>query len=279
MIHFLIFGANGMLGSYLNSYFSVFTSYNVIPITRKEFDVSLDKISSVYIEEFIQSILLQYTILSGDQIIVFNAIGLINAVKATNDEFLLINSHFPISLSYTCVKNNWKLMHASTDCVFDGKTNSWYTEDDNPNSTDIYGISKQNEPKQSMIIRCSIIGLNKNHTDRGFMSFLLNSRDNVIDGYTNHKWNGITCLEYSKMIHYLIKKNIYWTGVRHIDPGYEVSKYEMCKIVNDIFDLNITINPIETTEPSNKVLRSNYSWIPITDFETQIKELYLYDLP
>ncbi|MFW2383830.1 MAG: SDR family oxidoreductase, partial [Acidimicrobiales bacterium] len=35
------------------------------------------------------------------------------------------------------------LIHISTDYVFDGKKNGWYTEDDEPSPTGVYGLTKR----------------------------------------------------------------------------------------------------------------------------------------
>ena len=48
-----------------------------------------------------------------------------------------------------------------------------------------------------------------------------------INGYTNHFWNGVTCLQLSKIINNIIYYNKYWKGVRHIFSPRSVSKYEL----------------------------------------------------
>ena len=55
---------------------------------------------------------------------------------------------------------NFKLIHISTDCVFDGKHGN-YSEDDIPNPQDIYGLSKyfgEVKSDNCLTIRTSVIG-------------------------------------------------------------------------------------------------------------------------
>ena len=68
---------------------------------------------------------------------------------------------FSVSLTYK-ISNmiNSKIMHFSTDCVFDGKKGN-YNEDYLPNANDIYGMSKalgELNYNNSLTLRTSIIG-------------------------------------------------------------------------------------------------------------------------
>ena len=269
-----------MLGRYLKEYISMLSNFKVIPVSRSLFEVTKETVTGENISNFLSNLTKDCSFTEKDKVIVFNAIGIINVVKTTDDMFILVNTTFPRVLANVCESNGWICMHASTDCVFSGKTLKWYTEHTKEDPIDIYGKTKlSGEPENGMVIRCSIIGVNKYHKDRGFINFLLNSKEKgkSVSGYTTHLWNGITCLEYAKMIVYLIENEIFWRGVRHIEPPYFLSKYEMCLVVNEVFNLKLNIKPV-TPDKSNKVLRTKYNTdIPLNDFKTQIKELYLFD--
>ena len=96
----------------------------------------------------------------------------------------------------------------------------------------------------------------------------------------NHLWNGITCLEYCKVIEKIIQENIFWKGVRHIYSPTPKSKYELVKMANDIFHLNMEIIPIETSEISDKTLSSIYenNRFEIPELYDQIQELSIFAL-
>ena len=107
-----------------------------------------------------------------------------------------------------------------------------------------------------------------------------------ITGWTNHYWNGITCLEYCKLIEYIINNNLFWSGIRHIHSPTSKSKYELaCLIFKTFFEkctdknINTMIIPNESLSIINKTLKSNYDNIyPIAELEIQIKELKNFEL-
>jgi dTDP-4-dehydrorhamnose reductase len=75
---------------------------------------------------------------------------LINAAAFTNvdlcetqrEQAFLINAEAPRILAEVCAEKNAKLIHFSTDYVFDGEKREPYTEDDEPNPISVYGESK-----------------------------------------------------------------------------------------------------------------------------------------
>src|SRR5467141_369191 len=75
---------------------------------------------------------------------------LINAAAFTNvdlceterDRAFLINAEVPGLLADICTDKNAKLIHFSTDYVFDGEKRAPYTEEDEANPISVYGASK-----------------------------------------------------------------------------------------------------------------------------------------
>src|SRR3982074_3526157 len=75
---------------------------------------------------------------------------LINAAAFTNvdlcekepEQALRINAEAPRLLAQICTKKNAKLIHFSTDYVFDGEKREPYREEDPANPISVYGESK-----------------------------------------------------------------------------------------------------------------------------------------
>ena len=75
--------------------------------------------------------------------VVINAVGLIKQLRTASDPIatIRINSLFPHILHTHCRASGCRLIHISTDCVFDGLRGG-YKEDDKPNADDLYGRTK-----------------------------------------------------------------------------------------------------------------------------------------
>jgi len=76
--------------------------------------------------------------------IVINAAAYTAVDKAEEETELAfaVNRDGPAHLAIACAEKSIPLLHISTDYVFDGKKESAYIEDDEPNPTGVYGKSK-----------------------------------------------------------------------------------------------------------------------------------------
>jgi dTDP-4-dehydrorhamnose reductase len=257
-----VFGSTGMLGTYVTKYFSS-RGYDVVPVNRKNIDITkiTDKIS------------MNSTIGEGD--IVINCAGLIKQRASTTEyDFIKINTVFPHMLATTCKAKGARLIHVSTDCVFDGATGG-YDELAPHNATDIYGRSKSlGEPSDATIIRTSIIG----EENRNFLSLLewvKSNKDSTVNGFTNHYWNGITCLKFAEICEYMIKNDLFWFLVKHIFSPSVVNKYELVAMISDVYNLNINVVPVECQNKCDRSLTTTRKGIiiPIEDLKTQIQKM------
>jgi dTDP-4-dehydrorhamnose reductase len=138
-----------------------------------------------------------------------------------------------------------RLIHVSTDCVFDGKKGN-YTENDISNATDLYGRSKfLGEVAYSphcVTLRTSIIG----HEIKGRLGLIewFMSQDKKIQGYKNAIFSGFPTIEVAHILRDYILPNQNLTGIYHIssDP---ISKYELLKLVAEKYDKKIEIEPYD----------------------------------
>ena len=259
MIKIILFGSTGMLGKYIFNILSA--NYEVICINRTNYDIVNDSWLKLYT---ILNTHITNTHITNTNIkhIIINCAGIIP--QKTNsleyNIYIKVNTLFPNKLQEFSEKNNCQVIHITTDCVFNGNQEIYknYIETSEHNEINIYGITKSlGENLNSCIIRTSIIGeelLNK----KSLLEWAISNKNGSINGYTNHYWNGITCLTLAKIINNIIENNLYWKGVRHIySPDY-VSKYELCCIINKIYNLNINITKLSTDNICNKTLSSIY---------------------
>ena len=259
MFDILVLGSNGMLGTYIMEYFRRIPSFNVVGLTRKEFDAATDDVKHLDVHKYD---------------VVINCIGTIKSVVDSVGTLntILINSVFPHKLAVECETHNTRLIHITTDCVFDGATGH-YSELDLHNPTDVYGKTKSlGEPLNAMVIRTSIIG-EELQTKRSLIEWVKSNHNNTVNGYTNHTWNGVTCLELAKFIGGVIQNETYWTGIRHIFSPNEVTKLELVTMIAKAFNIKMSILHAETPVHVYRTLTSIYDHpIPRT-LEEQINEL------
>lgn len=240
----LILGISGMLGNTMfkmfcdnNNYFDVYgTLKNKKKI--KYFKNQKKKIFIGYDVNNFDKISNLITKLKPDYII--NCIGSIKQKKYNIKEYLIINSYFPKKLDFVCNKNKTKLIHFSTDCVFDGKRGN-RSEYDQPDAKDDYGMSKflgEINNSNSITLRTSIIGHELN-TSYGLLEWFLNSKNKVY-GYNNVKFNGVTTVELFNLIKKIILMNKQINGLYHVSAS-KISKYNLLKLIAKIYKKDIKI--------------------------------------
>ena len=268
----ILFGANGMLGNYVQSYLR--KTYTVIPLTRKDYDLSKLSIETL-------TALMQVHRLNANDVVI-NCAGVIpQASKQRGLDtrlYFTINSLFPVVLSQICDQMGAKMIHITTDCVFDGKMGN-YDENSIHDEINDYGLSKSlGELCKATILRTSIVG-EEIHNKRSLLEWVISNKGKIIQGYANHRWNGVTCLQLSKIIHQIIAADLYWTGVRHIFSPRAVSKYELVSMMNKTYHLGITIEEFHADEAIDKTIRSLYDTpFHIPDLSAQIVEMHDYKM-
>lgn len=270
----ILFGSNGMLGSYIKSYF-MYKNLNIICLTRADIDISIAN------HKHLENKLKECEI--NKDTIIINAAGLIPQASAQrtihNYDYIKVNSIFPSILSTISSKYDSKLIHITTDCVFSGSKGS-YNENDDHDTTDMYGVSKSlGENIDCTIIRTSIIGEEINNK-RSLLEWVIKNKNGKINGYKNHIWNGVTCLQLAKIIFNIIKNNKYWIGVRHVFSPFSVSKYDLVSFINKTYNLNIIIDEYDCDKKIDKSLTSVYKdlLLDIPSIETQIESQYRFEL-
>lgn len=241
----ILFGSTGMLGSYC--LYLLEKNYKVILVTRKDYDIIENNYNKLFniIKPYNNSIIINCTN--------YNP----NSVIDTKINCLIINSLFPKMLDKIANILNIKYIHISTNGVFNyeiGNCNELVM----PNEENMYGLSKfLGEPENACVIRTSIIG-EEIIKKKSLLEWVISNKNGKINGYKNYLWNGCTCLELVKLIKTIIDTDTYWKGIRHLHSMEIISKYQLVCMINEIYNLNINIIPVELEKTINKTLSSIY---------------------
>lgn len=262
----LVFGSQELLGRYVVSYLKR-TLLNVVPLTRN--DLNIRELIEPYKHK---------------QPVIVNCAETIPQRTNTRDirSYIESNARFPLMLSEICSEIGCPCIHISTDCVFSGESVSSYDETNCPDETGIYGLSKSlGEHKEACVIRTSIIGEeNKSNGQKSLLEWIKHNDQKSIQGYANHTWNGITCLQLARIIHTIIQHSLYWKGVRHLYSPEVISKYELIGLIAQRWGLTVDIQKTNSSKAVNRSLSTLYPEFlrifRIPSLAQQLRELKTY---
>lgn len=262
-----VFGKSGMLGRYVYTYLKE-KGYNVVGVGRTDVDASN---YSTMLHKYVEN-----NMSEGD--VVINCMG---TIKPRVDELgdinaIKVNSLFPRELANLCEQYGVKLIHPTTDCVYTGSKGD-YNENDPYDVSDVYGMTKAlGEPSNCTVIRTSIIGEEVGQ-GRSLVEWVKGNKGGKTNGYLNHYWNGVTCLQFAKIIETMISDNLFWVGTKHLHSD-KLDKQQLSELINDSFGLGITITPttVSTTvdRSMSTIYGDNLSKFNIPPLKTQIQEMF-----
>ena len=233
----LILGSSGLLG-------------NTLKIYLKQRKVNCYFISSrrstnynFYLRNFNNFKNLEKVILKINPQYIINCIGVTHHHTSYKNKKITktINTLLPKFLSKLSYKYKFYFLHISTDCVYSGKTGN-YTEKSNKRPIGFYGLTKSHgEVKNSYTstIRTSFIGPEKKSKKQLLNWFL--SQNEMVHGFDNAFFSGLTSLELSKIIYfYFLKKNNLYNNIINVG-GPKISKYKLLIIISKLFKKKIII--------------------------------------
>lgn len=178
---------------------------------------------------------------------VVNAAGIIKQRPAAHDHLasLEVNALFPHRLRMLCDAIGARMVHLSTDCVFNGRRGG-YREQDPADAEDLYGLSKylgEVADSPCVTLRTSIIGLELK-TKSSLIEWFLAQRG-VVKGFTRAIYTGFTTAEMARVIERVVVDQPELYGVWQVasDP---ISKHELlCKLSNYLGRHDVLIEPNE----------------------------------
>ncbi|MAZ67390.1 hypothetical protein CL652_01315 [bacterium] len=185
-----------------------------------------------YLKKFVEEV--------GDVDYVINAVGV--TIPFSMDDPILTfftNGALPHVLAGVYGE---KLIHVTTDCVYNGQEGFPYDEESPKTPVDIYGLSKSlGEPENCLTIRTSIIGREL----KGFTSLLewfLKQEGEDLTGFSDHHWNGITTKQFGVVCDKIMSEpEKYPTkGLYHVFSN-SVTKYEMLLKFKEKFGVECNI--------------------------------------
>ncbi len=272
MYNILVTGANGQLGSEIKSLSNEFKDYHFYFCDRKTLDISdALAVKNYVVENKINTIINCAAYTSVD-----------NAEDNPKDADS-INHIAVANLGDVSKKMDLKLIHISTDYVFDGLNHIPYSENDAIAPIGIYGKTKQKgeaallkiNPVNSIIIRTAWVYSSFGNNFVKTMLRLGKERPelNVIcDQIGSPTYARDLAKSILEMLPKVNNKNI---EIFHYSNEGVCSWYDFSKAIFDIKNINCEVNAIPSSAYPTKSKRPHYSVLN----KTKIKETYNIQIP
>jgi dTDP-4-dehydrorhamnose reductase len=246
----LVIGATGMLGNAQFTELSKYDHFDVFGTVRKEEEVKK------YLPAFSKKIFTNVDIEKLDTVsevmdkikpdVVLNCVGLIKQAPTASNTALEIymNALFPHKLAMICQKYNARMIHFSTDCVFNGEKGN-YKETDPSDAYDVYGKTKylgEVSYDNCFTIRTSIIGHGL-EAHASLIDWFL-SQEGTIKGFTKVIYSGFPTVEIARILAEYVIPNDSLKGLYQV-TAEPISKYNLLKLVKKIYNKDIEILPFD----------------------------------
>lgn len=261
MANVLILGGSGMIGTGIAHSLQA-AAINVSVTSRS--GLPLERLPGVEVHKFeaktdsIEAALAHLQ--PGDYVI--NCIGMVKSLihddePESHDAAYFLNSRFPSKLAAVAQAKGLKVIQMATDCVYSGLAGN-YSETAAHDALDVYGKSKSLGEVASpavMNLRVSVIGKGS----QGLYHWVASQPTNAtINGYVDHQWNGITSVEYGRIIAGIVRGGLFAPGIHHILPVGSVNKNELVHLIAaNAGRADLQINPVASGKAVNRTLTTN----------------------
>ena len=257
----LITGSNGQLGRSLKKQF-----YKNKDITLILTDICEMDITDV---EDVQRVFFSF---NPDVVINCAANTAVDMCEDDKEKAFAINVDGAKNIAIVSNEIDAKMVHISTDYVFDGEAKKPYIESDTPNPQSVYGMSKlegekavlKNNPKSFILRTAWLYGEGKN-----FVKTMLNlsTKMDTLKVVNDQVGSPTSAKEVSKAIALLIETERY--GIYHGTCENECSWYEFAKRIFELKNIDITLTPCTTSEFPMKAKRPKYSVLDNKNFREE----------
>jgi dTDP-4-dehydrorhamnose reductase len=261
----LVTGANGQLGSEIKELAGSYPHFNFIYTDIAEFP--LDKKAEI---------IANFNKIQPD--IVINCAAYTAVDKAEQDiETADAINHLAIAtLATLCQQSGAKLIHVSTDYVFDGTSPIAYKEDDKPNPKSVYGVTKlagelacvKNCP-DSIIIRTAWVYSEFGNNFVKTMLRLMTERESI--GVVNDQIGSPTYAgDLAQVILTILDSKKWESGMYHYSNEGEISWFDFAKDIKEIAGKTCEVNGIPASSYPTPAERPAFSLLD----KTKIKAVY-----
>ncbi len=252
----LITGANGQLGKEVQKVSALYSSYQFL-FTSKE-NLPIDNFGLA--EHYFNNNKIDYCINCA-------AYTAVDKAETQPEKAYQINAEAVGNLAKICAKHHAKLIHISTDYVFDGTSSKAYKEDDAVAPQNVYGASKLkgeefaiSNNSSTLIIRTSWVYSSFGNNFVKTMVRLLNEKESI--NVVNDQYG---CPTYAANLAQVISRiidqstNKWLPGIFNYSDYGVTTWYEFASEIKRIIKSNCIINPVASSEYRTLAARPKFS--------------------
>ena len=280
----LVTGANGQLGQAIQHIAKSYLNLNFVFCNSTDLDISN--------KENCQAV---FHKIKPDFCINAAAYTAVDKAESEQDKAELINVIGAKNLAETCNEFDTKLIHISTDFVFDGSNDKPYSETDIPNPKGVYGQTKLDGEKviQAVFSKYYIIRTSWVYSQFGnnFMKTMLRLASertslSVVNDQMGTPTNAVDLAE--ALVQIILNNNQQPTanhfGTYHFSNEGQCSWYDFAKKIFEINNVSIDLSAIPTEQFPTPAQRPKYSvldkskikstfGLPIKTWEESLKSI------
>jgi dTDP-4-dehydrorhamnose reductase len=272
MSNILVTGVNGQLGSELKDLFSLYSNDTFIFTDVAELDIC----NHTDVKEFIVK----------NKINIIINCAAYTAVDKAEEQFELSNkiNHLAVKNFASIAKEyNIKLIHISTDYVFDGTNHVPYQETDKSNPQSVYGQTKlygelaiqKINPANTIIIRTSWVYSNYGNNFVKTMLRLAKERNElgvIVDQIGTPTYARDLAKTILEIFPKIQNKNV---ELFHFSNEGACSWYDFANAIFELKGINVKVNAIETYQYPTAAKRPYYSVLN----KSKIRDQFEIDIP
>jgi dTDP-4-dehydrorhamnose reductase len=225
----LVTGASGLLG--LNVALEAMGAHDVVAVDRGKLAhapfevVKADLLDAGAVESILDSVRPAWVIHCA-------ALADLDACEANAELAWRLNAELPGELAAACARREIRLVHISTDAVFDGQKEGFYAETDEPNPLGMYAQTKlegeravQSAYPGAIVARVNFYGWSPSGK-RSLAEFFFNNlkNDKSMSGFTDVKFCPMLVNDLGQVLLQMLDKDL--RGLYHAVGPQAMSKYQ-----------------------------------------------------
>lgn len=261
----LVTGANGQLGSEIKVLASNYPHFEFVFTDIEDFPLDQTEV-----------IISNFKRIQPDFVINCAAYTAVDKAETDSSTADAINHLAIATLATLCAQSGTKLVHISTDYVFDGSSPVAYTETDLPSPKSVYGLTKLagetaclKNCTESIIIRTAWVYSEFGNNFVKTMLRLMSERESL--GVVNDQVGSPTyAADLAQVIMTIIDSGQWASGIYHYSNAGEISWYDFANDIKEIGGKTCDIKGIPASSYPTPAERPAYSLLD----KSKIKKVY-----